>query len=64
MYSMSFLNQTTGFVAGSEGGIARTTNAGATWIPLTSPQVDWAYFQIKIISATEIYLVGDPAFLI
>ena len=63
MYSMSFLNQTTGFVAGSEGGIARTTNAGATWIPLTSPQVDWAYFQIKIVSASEIFLVGDPAFL-
>ena len=63
MYSMSFLNQTTGFVAGSEGGIARTTNSGATWIPLSSPQIDWAYFQIKIISATEIYLVGDPAFL-
>lgn len=63
MYSMSFLNSTTGFVAGSEGGIARTTNAGATWIPLTSPQVDWAYFQIKIVSAGEIYLVGDPSFL-
>jgi len=63
MYSMSFLNQTTGFVAGSQGGLARTTNSGSTWIPLTSPQVDWAYFQIKIISAAEIYLVGDPAFL-
>ena len=63
MYSMSFLNETTGFVAGSEGSIARTTNAGSTWIPLTSPQVDWSYLQIKIISATEIYLVGDPAFL-
>jgi photosystem II stability/assembly factor-like uncharacterized protein len=63
MYSMSFLNQTTGFVAGSQGGIARTTNAGNTWIPLTSPQVDWAYFQIKIVSASEIFLVGDPAFL-
>ena len=47
MYSMSFLNQTTGFVAGSEGGIALTTNSGATWIPLSSPQIDWAYFQIQ-----------------
>jgi photosystem II stability/assembly factor-like uncharacterized protein len=63
MYDMSFLNATTGFVAGSEGGIARTTNTGATWIPLSSPQIDWAYFQIKIISAAEIYLVGDPSSL-
>lgn len=63
MYSMSFLNSTTGFVAGSEGGIARTTNSGATWITLTSPQVDWGYFQIKIVSASEIYLVGDPNYL-
>lgn len=63
MYAMSFLNQTTGFVAGSQGGIARTTNSGATWIPISSPQFDWAYFQIKIISASEIYLVGDPTSL-
>ncbi|NWG28817.1 MAG: T9SS type A sorting domain-containing protein [Ignavibacteriaceae bacterium] len=63
MYDMSFLNQNTGFVAGSEGGIARTTNAGLTWIPLISPQVDWAFFQIKIVSATEIYAVGDPGVL-
>jgi len=48
MYDMSFLNQTTGFVAGSDGSIARTTNSGTTWIQLSSPQVDWAYFQIKI----------------
>lgn len=63
MYAMSFLNQNTGFVAGSQGGLARTTNAGTTWIPLSTPQVDWAYFQIKIVSANEIYLVGDPGIL-
>jgi photosystem II stability/assembly factor-like uncharacterized protein len=63
MYDMGFLNQTTGFVVGSQGGMARTTNAGLTWIPLSSPQIDWAYFQIKIISATEIYVVGDPTAL-
>ena len=63
MYSMSFLNETTGFVAGGGGEMARTTNAGATWIQLTSPQTNWAYFQIKIVSATEIYAAGDPGFL-
>lgn len=63
MYGMSFLNQNVGFVVGTEGGMSRTTNAGLTWTPLTSPQVDWAFFQIKTISATEIYAVGDPTAL-
>ncbi len=63
LYGMSFLNENTGFAAGSEGQIYRTTNSGLIWTQLNSPQVDWAYFQIKVVSATEIYAVGDPAFL-
>ena len=63
MYGMSFLDQNTGFVVGSQGGASITTNAGLTWTPLTTPQADWAYFQIKVISASEIYAVGDPAYL-
>ena len=63
MYGMSFLDQNIGFVIGSGGGLSRTTNAGSTWVPLTTPQVDWSYYQIKVVSASEIYAVGDPSFL-
>ena len=30
---------------------------------LPPPQTDWAFFQMKIISPTEIYAVGAPDFL-
>ncbi|QQS37774.1 MAG: T9SS type A sorting domain-containing protein [Ignavibacteriales bacterium] len=63
MYAIEFLDDNNGLIAGSAGGIFRTTDAGTTWNPLVSPQVDWAYFQIEIVSATEIYLAGDPTYL-
>jgi photosystem II stability/assembly factor-like uncharacterized protein len=63
MYSINFLDQNTGFVAGGDGYMSRTTDAGVTWNLLTSPQNNTAFFQVKIISATEIYAVGDPAFI-
>jgi photosystem II stability/assembly factor-like uncharacterized protein len=63
MYDISFLNATTGLICGSQGGLFRTTNSGTTWEALTPPQVDWAFNQVKIVSATEIYLVGDPVYL-
>lgn len=59
-YGISFLNTTTGLICGSQGSLYRTTNSGTTWTALTPPQTDWAFYQIKIISATEIYAVGDP----
>ncbi|MFZ1322920.1 MAG: YCF48-related protein [Ignavibacteria bacterium] len=61
--NISFLNANTGFACGSEGKFSRTTNAGVNWQAIATPQVDWAYFQVKIVSDTEIYLVGDPNFL-
>ena len=53
----------TGFVVGSAGVISKTTDGGATWAPLTPPQTNFAFFQMKIISAAEIYAVGAPYFL-
>ncbi len=60
---MSFLDSMTGFVVGSAGVISKTTDGGATWAPLPPPQTNFAFFQMKIISATEIYAVGAPDFL-
>ncbi|MBK8550150.1 MAG: hypothetical protein IPL53_03475 [Ignavibacteria bacterium] len=61
--SISFLNSTTGFTAGSAGSFSRTTNAGLNWTTLSTPQVDWSYFQVKVVSASEIYLIGDATAL-
>lgn len=63
MYGMDFLDQNTGFVGGGSGGMSRTTNAGITWTSLSPPQTNWSFFQVKAISETEIYAVGDPFFL-
>lgn len=59
--SIEFLNANTGFAAGSGGSFTRTTNGGLNWSNLATPQVDWTYFQVKIVSASEIYLIGDPS---
>ena len=63
MYDITFLNSNTGFVTGGGGNIYRTTNAGANWDSVGSGQNNWSLFQVKIVSATEIYAVGDPSFL-
>lgn len=61
--SISFINSTTGFTAGGEGTFSVTTNGGTNWQSLPTPQTDFSYFQCKAVSATEIYLIGDPGFL-
>ena len=60
---MSFLDAMTGFVVGSSGKISKTTDGGVTWPALPPPQTDFGFFQMKIISPTEIYAVGAPDFL-
>lgn len=62
-YNISFLNSTTGFASGGEGKAARTTNGGTTWDSINTPAMGWAIFQIKPVSAAEIYAVGDPSAL-
>ncbi len=57
------LNSTTGFACGSDGQVKRTTNAGTSWESVNTPTSDWTMFQIKAVSATEVYAVGDPSFL-
>lgn len=63
VYNISFLNSTTGFATGGYGKVSRTTNAGATWDSINTPQVDWSLFQIKPVSATEVYAAGHPTYL-
>lgn len=60
MQNISFLNSTTGFCSGSMGAVSRTTNAGLNWEFASTPQADWSIFQVKTVSATEIYAVGEP----
>lgn len=59
--NISFLNSTTGFATGGYGKASRTTNAGATWDSINTPTVDWSLFQIKPVSSSELYAIGDPA---
>ncbi len=62
VYSFSFLNSTTGFAAGGSGKVSRTTNGGFSWDSLVSPSMgNWSFYQVKTISASEVYLVGDPS---
>lgn len=56
---IEFADANNGFAAGSQGTFSRTTDAGLTWTNLSTPQVDWAYFQVKVVSLNEIYLIGD-----
>lgn len=63
MYNMSFLNSTTGFCSGGLGTVSRTTNAGLNWSPVNTPTVDWSMFQVKVVSETEIYAIGDASSL-
>lgn len=61
--NISFLNANTGFVCGTGGQVSRTTNGGVNWQAANTPQTDWSLFQVKVVSATEIYAVGDASFL-
>lgn len=47
-------------VAGSDGLCSRTTDGGDSWTQIQTPQSDWAYYQLKMVSDSEIYAVGDP----
>src|SRR6476620_5192923 len=51
---MSFLDSMSWFVVGSAGVISKTTDGGATWAPLTPQQTNFAFFQMKIISAVDL----------
>lgn len=61
--NITFLNSTTGFAAGSGGQVKRSTDAGVSWVSVNTPQTDWSLFQLKAVSATEIYAIGDPSFI-
>ncbi|MCI0472493.1 MAG: YCF48-related protein, partial [Ignavibacteria bacterium] len=62
-YNITFLNTNTGFAAGGYGKVSRTTNAGVSWDSVNTPTADWSLFQIKPVTASEIYAVGDPGFI-
>ena len=59
--SIEFADANNGFSAGGQGTFSRTTDAGLTWTILPTPTVDWSYFQVKVVSLNEIYLIGDAS---
>jgi photosystem II stability/assembly factor-like uncharacterized protein len=61
MYASCFLDANNILLAGSGGIAYRTTDGGATWVGIQTPQTEWAYYQLKMVSATEIYGVGDAS---
>lgn len=63
MYNVSFLNSTTGFLCGYNGYVRRTTDAGLSFDTINTPQTDWSLFQVKTVSASEIYAMGDPQYI-
>jgi photosystem II stability/assembly factor-like uncharacterized protein len=59
MYASTFIDVNNILLAGSGGIAYRTTDGGTTWIGIQTPQTEWAYYQLKLVSPTEIYAVGD-----
>ena len=62
-YSIAFADANNGLIAGGAGNISKTTDGGTSWITVTSPQTNWSFFDIEIVSLNEVYIAGDPQFL-
>ncbi|MDR3669035.1 MAG: YCF48-related protein [Ignavibacteriaceae bacterium] len=60
MMCTTFLDVNNILISGSGGTCSRTTDGGETWTAIQTPNSEWAYYQLKQVSPTEIYAVGDP----
>lgn len=57
--SISMVNSMTGFVAGDEGGVHRTTDGGATWTELTATGTTTELEKAVFFNASTGYVFGD-----
>lgn len=60
---ITFVNSSIGLACGSNGAFSRTTNGGVNWTAANTPTTDWSMFQVKAVSANEVYVVGDATAL-
>jgi photosystem II stability/assembly factor-like uncharacterized protein len=58
LYSVFFVNQTTGFAAGDSGKVLRTTNAGVNWVVNTVPNNTVNYRSIYFVNQNTGYIAG------
>ena len=58
VYGMSFINENTGILAGYEGNIYKTTNAGLNWINGGLTGTSNFFGDVKLISNDSVILVG------
>ncbi len=58
-----FTDNNTGYVCGNNGTIIKTTNAGASWSPLT-PGVSTHLMKIKFLDANTGYVVGNSGLIL
>ncbi|MCB0723338.1 MAG: T9SS type A sorting domain-containing protein [Ignavibacteriae bacterium] len=57
--SICMINATTGFVAGDEGGVHKTTDGGATWTELTATGTTTELEKAVFLNANTGYVFGD-----
>ena len=57
LYSVQFLNSSTGFVSGANGTFLRTTNGGLNWI-LSSTNLGYLR-QLQLLNSTTCFVSGD-----
>ena len=60
---ITFPNRTTGYVAGSRGGIFKTTDGGTTWINVSpaayAGSVSMTYTEIQALDANTVFVIGN-----
>ena len=58
LYSTFFVNETTGWIVGTNGKILSTTNGGTSWVSQTSGTTQ-TLFSVEFVSPTVGYIVGS-----
>ncbi len=60
-YSLSMVNNTTGFMSGSAGNLRRTTNAGLNWDSIPGPVGTFTFKRIEFVNASTGYLFQNSS---
>lgn len=58
LYSVHFINQNTGWVAGEASAMYKTTNGGTTWTQQTLPNYAFIVYQVSFVDANVGYATG------
>lgn len=55
---ISFINENTGWIVGTSGGIIKTTDAGASWIGQPGPFTTINYQYVSAVDSNTVYITG------